>query len=71
MTESTWPNCARYFKEDHDKLITKFIGSETIENNYSQAMQDMFVLTMLDGKKMVFMLKWVQINQKLLVTPIY
>tara|TARA_B100001989_G_C24432465_1_gene409723 strand:- start:149 stop:829 length:681 start_codon:yes stop_codon:yes gene_type:complete len=51
MTESTWPNCARYFKEDHDKLITKFIGSETIENNYSQAMQDMFVLTMLDGKK--------------------
>ena len=51
MTESTWPNCARYFKEDHDKLITKFTGSETIENNYSQAMQDMFVLTMLDGKK--------------------
>ena len=51
MTESTWPNCARYFKEDYDKLITKFIGSETIENNYSQAMQDMFVLTMLDGKK--------------------
>ena len=51
MTESTWPNCARYFKEDHDKLITKFIGSETIKNNYSQAMQDMFVLTMLDGKK--------------------
>ena len=51
MQESTWPNCARYFKEDHDKLITKFTGSETIENNYSQAMQDMFVLTMLDGKK--------------------
>ena len=51
MQESAWPNCARYFKEDHDKLITKFTGSETIENNYSQAMQDMFVLTMLDGKK--------------------
>ena len=51
MQESAWTNCARYFKEDHDKLITKFTGSETIENNYSQAMQDMFVLTMLDGKK--------------------
>ena len=51
MQESAWPNCARYFKEDHGKLITKFTGSETIENNYSQAMQDMFVLTMLDGKK--------------------
>ena len=51
MQESAWPNCARYFKEDYGKLITKFTGSETIENNYSQAMQDMFVLTMLDGKK--------------------
>ncbi len=51
MTESTWPNCDRYFKENYDKLITKFTRSETIENNYSQAMQDMFVLTMLDGKK--------------------
>ena len=51
MTESTWPNCDRYFKENYDKLITKFTRSETVENNYSQAMQDMFVLTMLDGKK--------------------
>mgnify|MGYP003125305229 CR=1 FL=1 len=57
MTESNyglagnWPNCARYFQKDYDKLLTKFTGSDKIKNNYSQAMQDMFVLTMLDGKE--------------------
>jgi predicted GH43/DUF377 family glycosyl hydrolase len=34
-----------------DKLKYKFIGYENIEKNYSQTFQDMFVLTMLDGKK--------------------
>ena len=49
--ESEWPNCPRYFKEQFDKLKYKFPGAEDIENNYSQSFQDMFVLTMLDGKK--------------------
>ena len=40
-----------YNKEDHDKLHVKFAGSEDIEANYSEAYQDMFVLSMLDGKK--------------------
>lgn len=40
-----------YFKKDYENLILKFPDSELIENNYSQAMQDMFVLSMLDGKK--------------------
>jgi len=40
-----------YFKKDYDNLILKFPGSEFIENNYSQAMQDMFVLSILNGKK--------------------
>ena len=49
--ESEWPNCPRYFKEQFDKLKYKFPGAEDIENNYSQSFQDMFVLTMLDGKR--------------------
>jgi hypothetical protein len=34
-----------------DRLKYKFEGCETIDRNYSQAYQDMFVLTMLNGKK--------------------
>lgn len=34
-----------------DKLRYKFKNSEIITNNYSQVFQDIFVLTMLDGKK--------------------
>lgn len=33
------------------RLRAKFAGAAAIERNYSQAYQDMFVLTMLDGKK--------------------
>ena len=40
-----------YNKENHSKLRYKFPGSETINKNYSQVFQDMFVLTMLNGKK--------------------
>lgn len=46
-----YPNSRRYFKNDHESLRFKFIGSENIENNYSQSMQDMFVLSVLNGKK--------------------
>jgi len=40
-----------YNKTKFDKLKYKFSLSETIERNYSQAYQDMFVLSMLNGKK--------------------
>ena len=33
-----------------DRLKIKFLGCEKIERNYSEAYQDMFVLTMLNGK---------------------
>ena len=49
--ETGWPNCPRYFRNNYENLKTKFTGSENIENNWSQSMQDMFVLSMLDGKK--------------------
>lgn len=51
MTEFTFPDCNRYFKKDLEKLRHKFSGVENIENNYSQAFQDMFVLSILNGKK--------------------
>jgi hypothetical protein len=40
-----------YTKEDHSKLKHKFKNSEKIEQNYSQTYQDLFVLSMLDGKE--------------------
>ena len=54
--EGDWPTSPnwgpRYSKEnDHSKLRLEFAGSETVENNYSQAFQDMFVLCMLYGKR--------------------
>jgi tetratricopeptide (TPR) repeat protein len=39
-----------YTQGKHKYLIDKFPGSGTIERNYSQAAQDMFVLTVLQGK---------------------
>ena len=41
----------RYHKGFHESLRYKFPGSETIEKNYSQTYQDMFTLSMLNGKK--------------------
>lgn len=49
--EGQYPNSRRYFKNDYKNLKFKFSGSENIENNYSQSMQDMFVLSILDGKR--------------------
>lgn len=40
-----------YDKSKHDLLRFKFKNSKNIEKNFSQAYQDMFVLTMLDGKQ--------------------
>jgi hypothetical protein len=49
--EGQYPNSRRYFKDDYENLRFKFSESEKIENNYSQSMQDMFVLSILDGKR--------------------
>jgi hypothetical protein len=40
-----------YDNTKYSKLRYKFPGAETIETNYSEAYQDMFVLTMLKGKR--------------------
>lgn len=39
-----------YTSEDYHKLKFKFDGSEKIERNYSEAFQDFFVLSLLNGK---------------------
>lgn len=41
----------RYHKGFYDSLRYKFIGAETIEKNYSQTYQDMFTLSILNGKR--------------------
>ena len=40
-----------YTKDKHGELANQFGGSENIEQNYSEAYQDMFVLTLFGGKK--------------------
>lgn len=40
-----------YTSENFNSLRYKFKNSDKIEHNYSQVFQDMFVLSMLDGKK--------------------
>ena len=40
-----------YTKDQYKNLKYKFTNSDTIEKNYSQVYQDMFVLSMLDGKQ--------------------
>jgi hypothetical protein len=44
-------DCHRYFAKGANSLKYKFNNLNLIKNNYSQAFQDMFVLSMLDGKK--------------------
>jgi len=41
----------RYHKGFYNNLRHKFPGAENIEKNYSQTYQDMFTLSMLDGKR--------------------
>ena len=43
-----WP---RYSKVEHERLKHQFPGSGGVKFNWSQSMQDMFVLMALDGKK--------------------
>lgn len=44
-------SCVRYNKSKFDKIKIKFKNLENIEKNFSQTYQDIFVLTVLDGKK--------------------
>lgn len=41
----------KYQKHKHHYLRYQFPGSENIEKNYSQAFQDMFILSLLNGKR--------------------
>lgn len=46
-----------YNKSKFEKLKIKFENSESIQTNFSQSYQDMFVLSMLNGKKNGFFLE--------------
>ena len=48
---SVWKDPITYYDSFYEHLKAKFAGSENIEKNYSQCYQDMFVLTMLNGKR--------------------
>ena len=46
-----WHDTLEYNAQDYEQLRVKFPGAKEIKHNYSQAFQDMFVLTMLNGKR--------------------
>ena len=46
-----WHDPLKYTSDLHPKLRVKFPGSEKITSNNSQVYQDLFVLTMLNGKR--------------------
>lgn len=48
--DNAWKNPMMYMSRDHERLQVKFEGSANIAKNYSQCYQDLFVLTMLNGK---------------------
>ena len=47
---NTFKNPITYYGDMHEHLRVKFTGSKDIKRNYSQCYQDMFVLTMFNGK---------------------
>lgn len=47
-----WKEPILYTDSCYESLKVKFTGASTIKRNFSQCYQDMFVLTMLDGKKL-------------------
>ena len=51
LAHTIWKSPILYFKYLYEHLKFKFPGSANIEQNYSQVYQDMFVLTMLNGKR--------------------
>jgi hypothetical protein len=51
LAETTaWKSPITYYNSMYEHLKVKFPGANKIERNYSQCYQDMFVLTMLNGK---------------------
>jgi len=46
-----YPDAVPYKPEDHDKLKTRFDGSQGIKKNFSKHFQDMWVLSCLNGKR--------------------
>ena len=47
----SWHDPLKYTSDIHHKMRVKFPGSEKIVSNSSQVYQDLFVLTMLNGKR--------------------
>ena len=51
LAGTVWRDPLEYNSSMYERLRIKFPGACAIEHNYSQAYQDMFVLTMLGGKR--------------------
>lgn len=51
LGSSVWKDPITYYDSYHEHLRLKFPGSKQIERNFSQCYQDIFVLTMLQGKR--------------------
>lgn len=51
MINNEYVNPNTYFKENYENLRVKFETADSIEQNYSQSLQDIFTLSVLNGKK--------------------
>lgn len=51
LAGTIWKNPIEYTEAYYEHLKVKFPGASIINKNYSQCYQDMFVLTMLNGKR--------------------
>ena len=51
MIDNKYVNPNTYFKENYENLRVKFETADSIEQNYSQSLQDIFTLSVLNGKK--------------------
>lgn len=49
--DNDWKEPLLYTANDFERLKIKFPGAKDIKKNFSQCYQDLFVLTMLDGKR--------------------
>jgi hypothetical protein len=51
MVNPEYVNPNTYFKENNNLLRVNFNTADSIEQNYSQSLQDIFTLSVLDGKR--------------------
>jgi len=51
LAEHGYPSTLTYTQNEYDRFKFKFDGLEDIDKNYSRHFQDMFVLSVLDGKE--------------------